>query len=301
MEAITDILSRKDTIERSIKAHGFFAEHNFWHFYYKGHGNGKSIFLSSGNDMGVMAYRTRSGVWHLLAEVLAPEKSRLRLFMQFLRYAYEEGSASKVTVEVTGPFRQRLLEHIRKSSEYRIPKYHWVLKWPLFNMRSWDSSLSGKAWKKTRNIINRLHRKHDISIRPASGFKKSELRSVVSRWVKRRRDNDQVDSKYYMNIIDNNFRGFDITRVVAIDNKPCAITGGWKVPNTNNYYSSLGLLDYSYPGIGELANVDDLQHLKKKGFSFVDFGGSFGSLTDFKKKFMPERYYETYGFSVLRN
>ena len=85
-----------------------------------------------------------------------------------------------------------------------------------------------------------------------------------------------------------------------MDNKPCTITAGWRIPNTKNYYSAVGILDYSYPELGEVANMDDLDRLKRKGFDYVDFGGSDETLLSFKKKFRPEKIYKTYIFSIVR-
>jgi len=299
MKVVKDILSYKESIESSIKKYGFFAEHNFWHYYYKQYDARKGVYFSFNEEMGLMAHRTRNKVWHLFTEILAPKKKRTELFKRFLEQAYREG-ASKVTVEVTEPFRKNILALVSKSKIYYVPKYNWILYWPLYNMKTWDHTLSGKSWKKIRNAINSLYKKHEINILPASEFQKKQLRKIINMWVASRNDSDKVDTQYYHNVVENNFKGFDMTRVIAVDNEPCAITAGWEIPNSNNYYSSLGLLDYSIPGLGELANIDDLRTLKERGYSYVDFGGSYDKLLEFKKKYKPESFYKTYVFSVLR-
>jgi len=91
-----------------------------------------------------------------------------------------------------------------------------------------------------------------------------------------------------------------MAKTLYVNNRPCTITAGWRIPNSNNYYSSIGIVDYSIPDLGEITNIDDLNRLKKKGFDFVDFGGSDKVLLYFKKKFKPEKIYKTYVFSIVR-
>ena len=129
---------------------------------------------------------------------------------------------------------------------------------------------------------------------------KEELRRVLLSWLKRRNANDKVDKDYYFKLIDNNFEGFDMAKTIYVNGNPSTITAGWKIPNSNDYYSSIGIVDYSYPGLGEVANIDDLNRLKRKGFTYVDFGGSDKVLLYFKKKFKPEKIYKTYTFSIVK-
>ena len=51
---------------------------------------------------------------------------------------------------------------------------------------------------------------------------------------------------------------------------------------------------------GEIANIDELNSLKRKNFDYVDFGGSDKVLLRFKKKFKPEKIYKTYTFSIVK-
>ena len=45
---------------------------------------------------------------------------------------------------------------------------------------------------------------------------------------------------------------------------------GWKIPNSRNYYSGIGLCNYRYPGLGEITNIDDLTQIKHKKFPLAD-------------------------------
>ncbi|MEK6869533.1 MAG: hypothetical protein AABX74_04840, partial [Nanoarchaeota archaeon] len=96
------------------------------------------------------------------------------------------------------------------------------------------------------------------------------------------------------------FKGMDMAKTLYVNGKPCTITAGWKIPNTKNYYSSIGIFDYSCQGLGEIANMDDLNRLKKQGYEYADFGGSEKALLSFKRKFRPEKIYKTYIFSIAR-
>ena len=156
--------------------------------------------------------------------------------------------------------------------------------------------------KKLRNIKNKFSKFYDTSFIPSKELDKKKLMDVVLKWKKNR---PKVEKNYYtqmyLNFIKNDFEGNDIARSVVVNNEPCTITAGWKIPNSNNYYSSIGILDYSYPGLGEIANIDDLNRLKRKGYDYVDFGGSDKVLLYFKRKFKPEKIYKTYVFSIVRS
>ena len=70
-----------------------------------------------------------------------------------------------------------------------------------------------------------------------------------------------MDTDYYLNLINNDFKGIDIAKTLYVDGRPSTITAGWRIPNSNNYYSAIGIVDYSYPGLGEVVNIDDLNRL----------------------------------------
>ena len=126
------------------------------------------------------------------------------------------------------------------------------------------------------------------------------MKRIVHDWRKNRKNTNHAAYQEYLKIIDSNFKGFDETRIMVVDNKPRAITAGWKVPNSSQYYSSLGIYDYSIDRMGEIANLDDLDYLKSKGYKIVNFGGSEDKLLGFKNKFKPGSSYKTYIFSVKK-
>jgi len=160
--------------------------------------------------------------------------------------------------------------------------------------------MPGKGWKKLRNTKNSFYKEHKVEVLKHQDVDKEELKRIVAEWKERRGGDDFANSRQYLNIINNSFKGFDEVRILAVDGKPRAITGGWKVPNSEQYYSSLGLYDYSIERLGEIANLDDLTYLKSRGYKIVNFGGSGEELLEFKKKFRPASSYRTYIFSLMR-
>ena len=104
----------------------------------------------------------------------------------------------------------------------------------------------------------------------------------------------------YVKFIKSDFEGTDMSSTMVVNGEPCCITAGWRIPNTNNFYSAIGLYNYKYEGLGEVANIDDLTQIKKAGYGYADFGDSTESLLQFKKKFGPESFYRTYWFHIVR-
>ena len=151
-----------------------------------------------------------------------------------------------------------------------------------------------------RNIKNRLYRNHRIDFKNPKDFSKSQLKGIVKDWIACRVGNDGAEPKSYYNNIENNFKGFDNVKVMSVDGEPCAINAGWKIINSNNYYSCVGLLNYKYSGLGEVSNLQYLIFLKKKKFDFVDFGGSDMPLLEFKNKFRPHNLYKTHQFFIYK-
>ena len=66
---------------------------------------------------------------------------------------------------------------------------------------------------------------------------KEKLKEILYNWLKKREANDKVDKDYFFNLIENNFNGVDIAETIYVNGIPSTITAGWKIPNSNNYYS----------------------------------------------------------------
>ena len=302
LKVLFDVVKNKNKIKKALKKYGYFAEHNYLHYLYNETKWDKNIFFDFGKDKVLLAkFYKENNVGSLFPNgILAPKSERLDLLLKVADYILKKQKAKKFVVEVSEDLRKGLLNKFKVKNSFRACNYTEILYWPMYNMDLWDSGLKGSKWKKLRNIKNRFYRRNNVSVRDSKDVPKEELKRILSSWLKKRKSNDRVDKEYYFNLIDNNFKGLEMAKTLYVNGRPCTITAGWKIPNSNNYYSSIGILDYSYPDLGEVANMDDLNRLKKKGYEYVDFGGSDKVLLYFKKKFRPEKIYKTYIFSIVR-
>ena len=302
LKVIHDTINHQKKIKKAIKKYGYFAEHNYLHYIYHETKLEKNVFFDFGKDKCLLAqFDKKNNIWSLFPNgILAPKKERLNLLLEASDYILKKQKAKKFVLEVSEGMKKEILNNFKTKNGIRICKNTYILYWPLYNMRLWNSKLKGSKWKKLRNIKNRFHRHNRVSIKDSKNVPKEELKRILSSWLKKRKDHDRVDKEYYSNLINNNFKGADMAKTMYVNGKPCTITAGWKIPNSNNYYSSIGILDYSCQGLGEAANIDDLNRLKKEGYDYVDFGGSDNALLYFKKKFRPEKIYKTYVFSLVR-
>ncbi len=298
MERIDNIWKNRKIIENSIKKHGNDAEHNFFHYMDAETKSRKNVFFLFDNDMGILAQNS-DDKWFIFSEILAPEDMKIEIFFRFLDHIFGNG-AKKAEIEAGEELRKNIRKKLKKS-EYRDCRANYEYFWPVFDMEKWDGDkLEGKKWKKLRNIKNVFYKNHRVEVKDAKEIQKEKIKAIVKEWVKRRGGRDRALYERYIKLIDNNFDGCDSARTMVIDNEPCAITAGWKIPNTNDYYSGIGILNYRFNGLGEIANLDDLVFLKEQGFNHVNFGGSDKILLEFKKKFKPSFVYKTYAFSIVK-
>ena len=265
MDIIDDAKSGKKEIVNCIKKYGSVREHNYW-FFYNQQTNYAKIFFLKFQDKGVIAIRYKSGIWELIGEVLAPEEKRLGLFNDFLDYVLLTKKDKKVFAFIPEKFFNGVNDMLQESDRYRITGTPDIYHTPVFNMKKWNENLEGKEWKKLRNIKNKFLRSHSIEFIPSKEVEKKKLMDVVLKWRKSR---TKVEKTYYtqmyLNFIKNDFEGTDIARSVVVDGEARTITAGWKIPNSNNYYSAVGLYNHKYNGLGEVANIDDLTQIKKAG------------------------------------
>lgn len=288
----------KNEVERSIKKFGFTVEHHYPYYNYQQTPYKSNVFFKYDKNMGILAQKTKQNVYYTVSEVLAPPHLRKEVYLGFLDKVFRNGS-NKVWSELRTDFRNSLMNDPRFNNSYRTTGLTFSLNWPVFDMKKWDGhNLAGKKWKKMRNLINRVKSSHEVTFGSATDFPQKSLIKILDDWVKLRSADEVIDRQQYVNIIKNDFKGFDHTRVIALDGKPCAITAGWETVHKDTYYSNLGILNYKCSGLGEFANWDDLACLKKKGYRFVDFGGSDRALMRFKSKFRPDYYYKTHFYYV---
>lgn len=302
MGIILDIDKEKQLIQKSIKKYGFLPEHNYHYYKYLQTGSRKNIFFSFEKNMGIMARcMQKTNIWSMISEPLAPKQKRIEVLFRAIDYVLGKAKGKKFHVELAKEPMNEVLAYLKTSKKYRACPVNYILYWPVFDMRKWDGDkLKGKIWKKIRNIRNNFYRHHRLRARHPACFSREQLKEIVINWVRRRNGLDKANYQFYYNLIDNNFEGTDFARTLVIDGKPSTIAAGWRIPNSNNYYSDTGVYNYMSSYIGEISYLDELRQLKRAGYGFADFGGSDRAMLTFKKKFKPSYIYKTYAFSIVR-
>ena len=297
IKANEDILKTKRKIVRAIIAYGFSPDHNYFNYLYSQTAGKKCVFFDFGKSRGVIAFYSKNKrIWRVINGVFAPEQERLHVFMEFLNWAFRHKNARKVFVEFPEELKKDLYRKLRGS--FRL-NAGYCLHWPIYSLDNIDGEMKGKEWKKLRNIRNRFLKGNKIEVKDPRKVSKDALRKVLMSWVKKRYQRDRANMGYYMSIIRNNFRGFDVLRSVSVNGEVCSFSGGWMVPNSSDFYYSIGIFNYSHKNLGDFVNLDDLLHVKKLGFKQVELGGSDEATILFKKKFNPVKIYKTYFFSIV--
>ena len=299
MKIYKDVKKHKPKIIDSINKFGFLPEHNYYHCLYKQTPSKRCIFFDFGCGRGIIAlFNKKNKVWYVTNGILAPKAEMPGIFLEFVDYVLHKKNVKKISVETGEDFKSEIFRKL-KNSKYKT-SMNYTLNWPVINLYKWDEKLSGKEWKKFRNIRNRFHNNLQIKVKDAKKIGNGTLRSLLFSWLKRRHPRDRVDYSYYLNIINSKFMGFAVTRALLINNELCSVSAGWKIPNSDVFYSGIGIFNYKHKDMGDFANLDDLMHLKKIGYRHVDLGGSDKAILYFKKKFKPEKIYKTCIFSISR-
>ena len=300
MDLISDVENSRKEIEECINHNGFAPEHNYGYYQWLEESGRENIFLKFPNKSGILGqYNEKLNAWNFISMPIAKEEDRLMMIVKSLDYLFEKKRAKKVSLELTLEFKKKLGLAL-KDFKLRVGGNNYIYHWPVFDMKKWDGhELKGKKWKKIRNIKNRFHRENKVVVKDARDIQDEKLRQIVNDWIRKRNGIDRPLFLRYFNMIKYKFDGVDFARTLVVNNEPCSITAGWRIPNSNDYYSGIGIYNYKFKEIGEIANLDDLIFLKKKKFGKVDFGGSSKNLLQFKKKFFPSFIYKTYSFPVL--
>jgi hypothetical protein len=287
-ELITDLDKNKELIERLISEKGHSCDHNYWHYAnMKEEGVNPVMYIDDNNNALPALYYEGDDDYEQLSDALAPKEKTKQLIYKFADTVFRN-RANKFFIS-TSP---ELRKEIQKDKRFLTSKVLRSFESPVFNLNNLDFSLPGKDWKKVRNHINHLTKNHKIEVRDCRDIEKEKLLTVINEWSKARKSLvSKAWKPYFENFVKNNFQGCKITRCVIVDSQPCSIAAGWEIPNKNIYYSSIGIHNYKYNGLGEFAYIDELKELKRNNYSLIDLGGSEKRFFDFKKKFIPERTY----------
>lgn len=295
MEVSTDFAKARAKVAGAIKKYGYLPDHNYFNYLCTQNSRKKGMFFGFGQKKGIVAFFNRdNSTWRIINGIFAPGNERAEILARFLEYAASRGS-NRVFVESPSEFRLELSKKMKNICKISL---NYSMHWPVYNLGKLDEKLAGKQWKKLRNINNRFYKSFRVEIKNPLKISKKILKNILFRWTARRFPRDRANYGYYINAIDNNFKGFEELRAISLNGEVCSFSGGWMVPNSRIFYCSLGIFNYMHKDLGDFVNMDDLLHLKKMGYRYVDLGGSEKSLLHFKKKFRPERIYRTDVFSI---
>jgi len=286
---ITDFDSNKEIMESFISERGYSCDHNYWHFRNMEEQYVRPVFYKKDNSGLFALYYEKENDYEILADVLAEEYKAKQIIYDFAELVFSRG-ANKLFIN-TAP---ELRKQIQKDNIFKVSKVLRYFESPVFNLNNFDDSLSGRDWKKVRNHINSLTKNHKVKVMDCRDIEKEKLLKLVDEWSKQRKSLVSKSWKpYFENFVKNNFQGCKITRCILVDDEPCSIAAGWQIPNSEIYYSSIGIHNYKYNGLGEFAYIDELKELKREGHRLIDLGGSEKRFFDFKKKFKPEKTYQS--------
>lgn len=299
MKVYYDIIEVQDIIKQCLKKYGCHPEHNFEHYQAWADEHDECVFFDFGAHQGILTHwHPQPRSWTMFTEPLTSPKKKLKFFWQFVDYIFERKKAKKLHLETSLEFRKALIEN---SYRYKIRSVNEIFYWPVFDMKNWDGDkMAGKSWKRLRNTLHKFYKEHQVEFVDSRAVDKEKLKQVVRDWLSKREAGDRGWIDYFIHIVDNNFAGFENCITVLVDGEPCSITAGWLQLHSDCYYSGVGLTNYKYEGLGEVANLDDLQRCKKKGYNYVDFGGGGKALTAFKSKFKPSDIYKTYNYVLAK-
>jgi len=298
LQEINNIDGNKELILGYLYKFGFMPEHNFEYFK-RQIDEGVPAFVHDG-ESGFMCFFSNNGkklIAKGLVEPLAAQEKIIPFLKKFIRFCIEEKKLDKVVLETRYETKLKLAEHLNGTA-YRVVKERYHLTWPVFITKNFDETLSGGKWKKIRYFKNKFFKDYAAIVDDAKDEDRDALNKLVMGWKNSRTATDRAYYKGYLEIIKSGFSGFDMVKVIRVQGRPISIFGGWKIVNSNNYYSCLGIYDYAYENIGEVSNVIDLALIKQMGVEKADFGGGEVKLTNFKKKFFPDEFYRTDVYTV---
>lgn len=298
MQFFEDTVAARPLIEETIRRFGYAPEHHFDWYQFSAEKTDKNIFVADDCGGGLLTMVGKK-LALVFSSPIAPPDRRAKILLEYLETIFETPSIEKVELELETPLRKEFLKILPERFVPR--KIHYSLTWPIMNLKTFDPILPGGHYKSLRKERNRFYREHVVAVEDAKKFQdKDVLREMIMIWKQRRTAGDRAYYEEYLNIIDGNFAGTDAARVFVVDGKPVGMNAGWMIPNSDRFYGAIGLHDYSWPELGDMLYLEDLEYLKSHGYGEADMAGSWHGLLDFKKKFLPESYYKTHVFCVAK-
>jgi len=295
----TNILSDKNRIEKIINKYGYAPEHNY-DWYACQSDKGLDLTFAESND-GAALFTTEEGLQKcsVFSSPIAPPSRRVEVIIEYLENIFKLKKVKKVELELETDLHKSLLQVL--PNNFKARRINFTLTWPIYNLTTFDDSLSGGQWKKLRKLNNKFYRDHSIKILDAKTFEdKNSLHNLVDECKKNRVAKDRAYFESYHKFIENNFEGADEARIFIVDGKVCGINAGWKIINSNTFYSAIVLHNYSLQGLGEAIYIDNLIFLKNRGYQHLNIGGGHKEDLVFKNKFHPESFYKTHYFCIIK-
>ncbi len=296
---VHNLIDNQELMGSVISKHGYAPEHNYWYMVNMKDDTSEVLFWEY-DGKGIVFLKHEDNDIELISDILSPKEEQVDLFVKFLDFVYQEYEVDEVLVTFDSKSREDLINKVGDKYNISDPKRTFVS--PVFNMKKWDSDLGGKSWKKMRNAKNSFLKNNNVQIVGPGKFTQEQLINLIDEWASR--DKLEIKKEWaicFKNFVKNDFKGCDIIRIVSVRGVPCSITSGWRIPNTNNYYSAIGVHNYKYQYLGEMAYIDDFACINLLKVDYVDMGGSDNEANlNFKKKFKPESLYTTYFMSVTK-
>ncbi|MEK7576928.1 MAG: GNAT family N-acetyltransferase [Patescibacteria group bacterium] len=297
MKFITERNEIRNTASEAIRRYGYAPEHNVDWFLCATEIGAEAVFVDWPDMSGLLTHKKYPDFF-IFSEPVIPEDLAPQHLVECIEYVFQDLEIKKIWFELRTPIRKRLLAALPQT--VRANSINYALTWPVMNMDAFDPNLPGKHFKSIRNAKNAFYRDHKVEVIDARICDKAELHSLIDAWKKARRASDRAYPHTFHNLADTSFKGMDEARVIVVDGRVRGINAGWMISNSDIYYGSVGLHDYSEKDLGLMIYLEDLMWLKSKKYHKVDMGGGEKALTVFKNQFLPESWYKTFVFSIVR-
>lgn len=297
MKIIKDVIRYSQEIQACIFACGHLAQHQYYLFLNYNREGEAHIFFDAGDNRGVMAYQKKDN-WRILTDPIAPPAEKKKILLEVIGWIFKNSRAKKIILEDITEDLKKEIGAAAKQNTWRALRPSYSLIWPIIDLTNWTGQ--GGDYKRIRNAWHKFFRDNKVEFKDAKKINAKDLNQLILKWKAQRQDNDRVHLSPYLKFAANNFRDFDVVRLMVIRGKPISVAAGWTTPNSGgSYYSCVGIYDYDYKNIGEAAYWDEMIKLKELNYKKIDLGGSERGLLAFKMKFHPASSYITYTFSIL--
>lgn len=298
---LNDIQAKSEPVKESIEKYGYAPEHNFWWYACQNEKDSKTVFAESKDGSGLLTIEEIGKKrCEVLSSPVAPDSRRVEVIIEYLNLVFESTEIKKVEFELETELYKNLIKAL--PDKFKARSINFTLTWPIYNLETFDDSLSGGLWKNLRKVKNKFYQNHSVEILDAKTYEDKEvLHALIDECKRRRKARDRAIFSPYHNFVEDNFEGADEARLFAVNGKVCGINAGWKIKNSDIFYGAIMLHDYSLPGLGETLYLENLIFLKSHGYRQVNMGGGDKDSMEFKDKFHPQSFYKTHYFCIIKN